>query len=595
VTTLVRYAEVGEARIAFQVTGRGPLDLVLVPGFVSHVELDWEHPGSARLFERLGSFARLIRFDKRGTGLSDRAGGVPELGRRTDDVRAVMDAAGCENAAFFGFSEGGPLAVLFAASYPERVSALALFGTHAKTLRSDDYPWGESWEERLDAARRIEESWGAEGDVDDVAPGADDEFRRWWMLRQRAGASPGAARALMLVNAQVDVRGALGAVQAPTIVLQRTGDRLTSVGEGSYLAERIPGARFVELAGEAHVPFVDPDQVADEVEAFLTGVRPAGPRGSEDGSDVRIAGYELEELAGRGGMGAVYVARDERLGRRVALKVVAPELATDERFRERFLREWRIAASLEHPNIVPIHGAGEENGQLYLAMRYVDGTDLRALLAREGTLDPARALRIAAQVASALDAAATQGLVHRDVKPANVLLDARDHAYLCDFGLTKDVASPGGLTATGQLVGTLDYIAPEQIRGEAVDARADQYALACVLYECLAGAPPFKRDTEAQALWAHMQEDPPPLPGLPQLDPVLARGLAKDPAERYETCADLLGSAQTALGLAPAQVAARRRFRLGKRLGLAGAVLVAIAAVAIALVLLRSGAVFPAP
>jgi pimeloyl-ACP methyl ester carboxylesterase len=593
VTTRVRYAEVGEARIAFQVTGRGPLDLVLVPGFVSHLELDWEHPGAARLFERLGSFARLIRFDKRGTGLSDRAGGVPELGRRTDDVRAVLEAAGSESAALFAFSEGGPLGILFAATYPDRVSALALFDTQARALRAEGYPWGETWEERLEAAQRIEESWGVESELDDLAPGADDELRRWWALRQRGGSSPGAARALMLLNAQVDVRDALSAVQAPTLVLHRRGDRVAAVDEGRFIAERIRGARFVELPGDAHVPFVDPDQVVDEVEAFLTGVRPGRARAPAQRAEGRIGAYELLELAGRGGMGTVHVARDERLGRRVALKVIAPELATDERFRERFLREWKLAAALEHPNIVPIHDAGEEDGQLYIAMRYVQGTDLRTLLAGETTLEPARALRIMAQVAAALDAAAAQGLVHRDVKPANVLLDAHEHAYLCDFGLTKDVTSTGGLTATGQLVGTLDYVAPEQIRGAAVDARADQYALACVLYECLAGTPPFRRGSEAQTLWAHMQDDAPAVPGRPELGPVLARALGKEPDERYATCGDLVEDARRTLGLLPAQVAARRRFRLGRRLTLIGALLVVVAVAAIVVALLRGLATVP--
>jgi serine/threonine-protein kinase len=589
-TTLVRYAESEGARIAYQVTGRGPLDLVLVPGFVSHLELDWEYAGAARFFERLGSFARLIRYDKRGTGLSEREGGVPELGRRLADVRAVLDAAGCESAAFFAFSEGGPLAILFAATDPHRVSALALFATHARTLRAADYPWGESWEERLEAARTLEETWGEEGDVETVAPGADDELRRWWALRQRSGASPGAARALMLLNAQVDVRDSLGALQAPTLVLNRSGDRVTGSDESRWLAEQIRGARFVELPGDAHLPFVEPDQVADEVEAFLTGVRPgpavpAAPVG-EPGS--ALAGYRIESVAGRGGMGTVYLAEDERLGRRIALKVISPELATDEAFRERFLREWRVAASLEHPNIVPIHDAGESDGRLFIAMRYVEGSDLRSLIASDGPLEPPRTVAIAAQVASALDAAASRGLVHRDVKPANVLLDGRDHAYLCDFGLSKDASALTELTRTGQLVGTLDYVAPEQIRGEAVDGRTDQYALACVLYECLSGAPPFRRGTEAEVLWGHMQDDPPPLPGLPELDPVLARALAKSKEERYPTCAALVAAARDALGIpSPEAIVLRRRRRLGGRLVLAGSILLGGAIVAAAFELLR--------
>jgi serine/threonine protein kinase len=287
-------------------------------------------------------------------------------------------------------------------------------------------------------------------------------------------------------------------------------------------------------------------------------------------------------------MGTVYLAEDERLGRRVALKVIAAELATDDGFRERFLREWRAAAALEHPNIVPVHDAGELDGRLFIAMRYVEGGDLGSLLERDGPLEPGRAVGIVGQVASALDAAAARGLVHRDVKPANVLLDARGHAYLCDFGLTKDAAGLTGLTKTGQLVGTLDYLAPEQIRGEPVDGRTDQYSLGCVLYEALAGAPPFRRASEGQALWAHMQEDPPPLPGLPELDPVLAVALAKSPDERFATCGALVAAAREALGIpSPEAVVLHRRRRLGRRLVLSGGVLLGGAILAAAFELLR--------
>jgi ABC-type oligopeptide transport system substrate-binding subunit/class 3 adenylate cyclase/predicted Ser/Thr protein kinase len=270
-----------------------------------------------------------------------------------------------------------------------------------------------------------------------------------------------------------------------------------------------------------------------------------------------LAGYRIERLLGRGGMGAVYLARDERLGRRVALKVLPPELADDERFRERFLREWRIAAALEHPHVVPIHDAGEADGQLYIAMRYVEGSDLKELIRAESPLEPTRALRVVSQVADALDAAHARGLVHRDVKPANVLLDEAGNSYLCDFGLTKNVSSSSGLTGAGQLVGTLEYIAPEAIRGDPVDGRADQYSLACLLYECLTGEPPYRREGEAQVLWGHVEEAPPRSserrPELPKaLDRVLAVGMAKDPDVRFASCGELAAAALAALsGLEP--------------------------------------------
>ena len=265
--------------IAYQVAGDAPLDLVLVPGWVSHLELDWEHRDSARFLERLASFSRLIRFDKRGTGLSDRPGGLPDLETRMDDVRAVMDAVGSERAALFGYSEGGPLSILFAATYPERTAALVLYGAYAKRLRSDDYPWAPTWDERVATAAQVEREWGEDADLSTMAPNADDALRRWWIARARAAASPGAARDLILMNAQVDVRDVLGSVQAPTLVLHRTGDRDSSVDEGRYIAERIPRARFVELPGEDHLVVVDADQIVDEVEEFLTGARP--PRESD--------------------------------------------------------------------------------------------------------------------------------------------------------------------------------------------------------------------------------------------------------------------------------------------------------------------------
>lgn len=234
-------------------------------------------------------------------------------------------------------------------------------------------------------------------------------------------------------------------------------------------------------------------------------------------------------------MGVVYRATELGLERPVALKLIAPELAGDTAFRESFLRESRLAASIDHPGILPVYAAGEAEGELYLANRFVDGQDLRTVIVG-GPLSPERALSIVGQVADALDAAHARGLVHRDVKPGNVLVDGAGHCYLADFGLTTHLAAGQTATGPGPLAGSLDYLAPEQIRGGELDGRTDQYALACVLYELLAGAPAFRRPTEAQTLWAHVQEDAPALQAYPELDPVLARALAKEQRERYETC-----------------------------------------------------------
>jgi ABC-type branched-subunit amino acid transport system substrate-binding protein/tRNA A-37 threonylcarbamoyl transferase component Bud32 len=309
------------------------------------------------------------------------------------------------------------------------------------------------------------------------------------------------------------------------------------------------------------------------------------------GPGSTFASYRVEALVGRGGMGVVYRATDLALERRVALKLIAPELADDERFRGRFLKESRLAASLDHPNVIPIYDAGERDGQLYLAMRYVEGSDLKTMLERERErkLAPERALRVLAQIAGALDAAHRRGLVHRDVKPANVLLDEDEHAYLTDFGISKHLGRPS--TDTGQMVGTLDYLAPEQIRGDAVDGRSDCYALACVLYECLAGAPPFQRESEAETLWAHLQGEPAPLRGYGALDPVLRKGLAKDKDERPTSCAELIHAAQAALGLATpaAAVPAVVRGLLRRHRAILAAALLVLAAAVAAIVALTGG------
>ncbi len=304
---------------------------------------------------------------------------------------------------------------------------------------------------------------------------------------------------------------------------------------------------------------------------------------------TQFAGYLIEGVVGRGGMGVVYRATELALDRPVALKLIAPELAGDDSFRERFLRESRLAASIDHAGILPVYAAGEADGELFLATRFVTGTDLRSMI-DDGPLPGERAIGLVGQVADALDAAHERGLVHRDVKPGNVLVDTADHCYLCDFGLTTQLVD-GATTGTGRLAGSLDYLAPEQIRTGDVDGRADQYALACVLYELLSGRPPFRRDTEAQTLWAHMQEEPAPLLAYDELDPIFARALAKEPAERYEDCNAFADDARAALGLGPSPIAVRRRRRrIGGRLLALGGALLAVAVVAVVLALtLRSG------
>jgi len=287
---------------------------------------------------------------------------------------------------------------------------------------------------------------------------------------------------------------------------------------------------------------------------------------SEYAIGSQIAGYRLEEQVGRGGMAVVFRAYEARLDRNVALKILAPGLAADDAFRKRFIRESRIAAAVDHPNIIPVFDAGEADGVLFIAMRFVNGPDVRTLLDTEGALPVARAVDIVTQVASALDAAHARGLVHRDVKPGNMLLDTtagggrQDHVYLSDFGLGKQTLEElgqSGLTAQGQFLGTLDYMAPEQVEGGRVDGRADLYALACATFELLSGSPPFRREAGMAVVWAKLSESPPLLStrrtDLPAaVDSVMSRAMAKEPAARYRTCGEFAAALRDACGLGPA-------------------------------------------
>jgi pimeloyl-ACP methyl ester carboxylesterase/class 3 adenylate cyclase/DNA-binding CsgD family transcriptional regulator len=271
-----RYARAGDVHIAYQVVGQGPIDLVLLMGWVSHLEYGWEGPSLARFLNRLASFSRLILFDKRGTGLSDRVANLPTLEERMDDVRAVLDAIGSERAALFGTSEGGPMCALFAATYPERTTALVMYGSYAARKPTPDYPWAPTPEARKRWLTFIEQSWGTEVDLSEMAPSmmADEQFRQWWITYLRRSASPGAVVQLGRMNSEIDIRDVLPAIRVPTLILHRKGDKDSPIDGSRWMAQRIPGATFVELPGIDHLPFVEHDALVNEVQAFLTGVQP---------------------------------------------------------------------------------------------------------------------------------------------------------------------------------------------------------------------------------------------------------------------------------------------------------------------------------
>jgi hypothetical protein len=312
------------------------------------------------------------------------------------------------------------------------------------------------------------------------------------------------------------------------------------------------------LAGPGAAPPLAPP-LRDADDSTDSPMEPEPADADDPRIGTEIAGYLIEAVVGRGGMGVVYRAKDLRLGRNVALKLLPPDLAVNEGFRDRFEWESKLAASIDHPNIIPLYEAGTAEGLLFLTMRFVDGRDLKGLLEDEGPLPLDRAVSIIGQVAGALDAAHERGLVHRDVKPANVLVravsgvEAADHCYLTDFGLTKDTSSTLQLTGPGEFVGTIDYVAPEQIQGLTVGGPADQYALGCVLYQCITGSQPFERDTDLDVLWAHLNEDPPLATAtrtdIPKaIDAVLGKAMAKSPDDRYRSCGEMAAAARATLG-----------------------------------------------
>jgi pimeloyl-ACP methyl ester carboxylesterase len=293
----VTYAESDDLQIAYQITGQGPPDIVLVPGFISHLDQDWGDPHHTHFLQRLGQMGRLIRFDKRGTGMSDRPQGLPDLETRMHDVLAVMDSAASQRAVLFGYSEGGPMATLFAAAHPERVAGLVLYGAYAKRTRAEGYPWVETVEERAAYTDRLVTQWDWEADMRRRCPSADDAMAAWWARRARAATTPSTLRALMDMNALVDVRDVLPAIAVPTLVVHRAGDEMVAVDNGRYLASHIPGAEFVELPGEDHFVSGDPDQILDALEDFVADAASAQAPGRSLAALVGLARDGAESLA----------------------------------------------------------------------------------------------------------------------------------------------------------------------------------------------------------------------------------------------------------------------------------------------------------
>ncbi len=384
----IHYAVSDGLQIAYQVTGRGDRDIVLVAGFVSHLELDWADPRHAGFLDRLGSLGRLIRFDKRGTGMSDRPNDLPDMETRMHDVLAVMDAAGSRRAVLLGYSEGGPMSILMAAMHPERVEALVLYGTYARRLRADDYPWAHTPEERRQYMERLAAQWSWEADMRAMCPSADDAMARWWGQRARAAATPSTVRALIAMNSLIDVRGALGSVRVPTLVMHRRGDRDSRVEEGLYLAEHIPGARFVGLPGADHFVAVDANQIVDRVEEFLADLGSASAPASALAAVLAVAGPRA--VVGALPAGRAVYTRDGRTAIvydgpaaaiRDALSVLGGPQGRGTRFGLQIAEVPRIGLVVDGPGIEAAVGLAEKAapGQLLvspLVRDLVAGSDL---------------------------------------------------------------------------------------------------------------------------------------------------------------------------------------------------------------------------
>lgn len=518
-----RYARSGDFSIAYQVQGEGAVDLLIVPGLVSHVESFHDLPGYGRLLMRLSRFARVITFDKRGNGLSDRVVEAPSLYERMDDVRAVLDAAGSRRAIVLGISEGSAMSVLFASEHPERTAGLVLFGGFPRMLAAPGYEIGMSPAQYEQFTEETVAAWGTGAALLRLygpSLGTSTTVREIAARCERMSATPTALRALWRMNASIDVRDVLSGVRVPTLVLHRRDDRVVPIAAGRYLAAHIPGAKLVELEGEDHFPFVgDIDAVVDSMAPMFglertdddptftstsggwTSITPTDPSAdsfepamlgrlnvdAEIDEPVELGRFVVERALGSGGMGSVYLAHDRDLGRLVALKVLHARDA--EGFR-RFRREAMAIARLSHPNVVQLYELGLDASVPYLVMEYVAGGTAGQLLSQE--LPWARASRIIASAARGLGAAHAVGIIHRDVKPANLLLPdpLADVVKVADFGVAK-LSGAEPLTRAGAVVGTIGYLSPEQAAGKPLDARTDVYALAVTWYRLLTGRAPF--------------------------------------------------------------------------------------------------------
>ena len=544
-------------RIAYATSGSGP-PLVKAANWLTHLEYDWDSPVWRHWLGEMARRHTLIRYDERGCGLSDWKVEDFSFDAWARDLETVVGRVGLDRFALLGISQGGAVAVDYAVRHPERVSHLVLYGAYAQGRARRELSPDEAEQHRaLMTLARI--GWGQENPAfrqvfsNLFMPEATAEQLRWLDELQRKSTSAENAVRFYEVFGDIDVVDLLPRVSVPTLVLHARDDARVHLEAGRNLAAAIPNARFVLLESKNHIllesepawprfvqavfGFLGTLNTAAPQDAFSREPRTSGPDGHS------LSNYRMLEKLGSGGMGVVYKARDERLGRPVALKFLPASLSADEEAKQRFMQEAKAASAVDHPNICSIYDIGEtDDGQLFLVMPCYEGETLKQKIDR-GPLAVEQAIDYAAQVAEGLARVHETGIVHRDIKPANVMVTEHGLVKLLDFGLAK-VANVN-LTKTGTILGTMAYMSPEQALGNDTDARTDLWSLGVIMYEMLTGDPPFKGDFEQVVAYSITQEEPAPLRTLREEVPdalamVVERLLRKDPSERYQKAKQVL-------------------------------------------------------
>ena len=561
-------------QIAYATVGSGP-PIVKAANWLSHLEFDWQSPIWRHLLREFARDHTFIRYDERGNGLSDWNVADLSFNAWVEDLESVVNAAGVDRFPLLGISQGGAVAIAYAVRFPEKVSHLILYGAYARGWAQRDSP--EEIEQRQAALTLVRLGWGKDNPAfrqlwtSLYAPDATPEQAQSFNDLQRVSTSPENAVKLLTEMGNIDVADLLRQVQVPTLVLHCRGDDGVPFEEGRKIAGTIPGARFVPLEGRNHLLLEGAPSwgtFAKEIRRFIGAQETSALSHTFVSSDSQIARgdlhrsdlpdrYTLVSFLGVGGMGEVYLADDKKLGRKVALKTLPGEFTNDAERLRRFQHEARAASALNHPNLLTIYEIGSEAGAYFISTEYVDGLTLRAML-KHGRLKVDQALDIAQQTAFALTAAHGAGIVHRDIKPENIIVRHDDIVKVLDFGLAKLLEDHARdmidheadtralvLTDPGRVLGTPQYMSPEQARGLDVDARTDIWSLGVIMYEMIAGRPPFRGETKSHTVVSILETEPPPLttfaPEAPvEFQRIVRKALTKDRDSRYQTARDLM-------------------------------------------------------